>query len=255
MSLNFYPQIKILCLNLGVTVLVFLRAYVNGTVFWVEQAVFMDVIDLNVCSRAPLELEYFSFPRVVWDTEINTKLLAGFLPLLMLFQMGKKMLWGKLIEPTVSCGLIREWGVLIEEGLCSLQGLALPCWLLSGFCPGMLFWSSFYPPGNASSAALAAPWCQFGDLGHVLGEDSTAGAAAQDLGMQQESHLGVLEEKRFSGRAWSDAQRLLGTAWIRLRESCARGAQQAELWQWEEQGASSTHPQAGSWLSQGWDLG
>lgn len=90
MSLNFYPQIKILCLNLGVTVLVFLRAYVNGTVFWVEQAVFMDVIDLNVCSRAPLELEYFSFPRVVWDTEINTKLLAGFLPFLMLFQMGKK---------------------------------------------------------------------------------------------------------------------------------------------------------------------
>lgn len=45
----------------------------------------------------------------------------------------------------MSCGLIREWGVLIEEGLCSLQGLALPRWLLSGLCPGMLFWSSFYP--------------------------------------------------------------------------------------------------------------
>lgn len=44
---------------------------------------FMDVIDLNVCSRAPLELGYFScwlFPRVVRNTKANIKLLAGFLP-------------------------------------------------------------------------------------------------------------------------------------------------------------------------------
>lgn len=67
----------------------------NGTVFWVEQAVFMDVIDLNVCSRAPLELEYFSFPRVVQDTEINTKLLAGFLPFFGCYFGWEKILWGK----------------------------------------------------------------------------------------------------------------------------------------------------------------
>lgn len=60
------------------------RNYImNGSVFWVEKAGFMDVIDLNVCLRPPLELGYFScgsFPRVVWDTEVNIKLLAGFLP-------------------------------------------------------------------------------------------------------------------------------------------------------------------------------
>lgn len=91
MSLNFYPQIKILCLNLGVPVLVFFKGLCEwDSILGLNKLFFMDVIDLNVCSRAPLELEYFSFPRVVWDTEIKTKLLAGFLPFLMLFQMGKK---------------------------------------------------------------------------------------------------------------------------------------------------------------------
>lgn len=100
------------------------------------------------------------------------------------------------------------------------------------FLPRNAVLEQLLSPRTAPSAALAVPWWQFGDLGQVPDEDSTAGAApavgipgwgcCSGLGMQEESHLGGLERKRGNG---------------------------------EEQGASSTQPQAGSWLSQGWDLG
>lgn len=61
---------------------------------------FMDIIDLSVCSRAPLELGYFScqsFPRAVWDTKAIIKLLAGFLPFFMFFFFRVRKLWKNVL--------------------------------------------------------------------------------------------------------------------------------------------------------------
>lgn len=103
------------------------------------------------------------------------------------------------------------WPCHPRPGLCLSPGAfgmgmlwaptALPWWpwLLSDLCPGMRFWSSFYPLGNASSAALAVIWLQFGpgDLGQV-----TDKGPASPLATGAGPAVGV---------SWCGAGMLLGT--------------------------------------------
>lgn len=146
-------------------------------------------------------------------------------------------------------------------------------WLLWAFCPGMLFWSSFYPLGNASSAALVVILSQFGpgDLGQVPDKGPaslfTAGAgpaawvwwcggdAAQGVGNAGRIGWiwGILEEKREV--FWMKAGVVPTCSWALSVAGLGlgQGAQPwITEWGWEEQGASTSHPRLWRWLSQPW---